>query len=176
MQYFNPLLNDIMIVYKMKIKRITDEIKRRPFLFIIFILGYISLDTILNKTYSTISNVLSSYPIYFSSLFIFFNVIFIPTLVSSVLILSIDKINDLKRINKKRGLFSFVGMFGGLLGGACPSCFVGLFPAFIGLFGLSLTLNNLPFYGLEIQALSSIILITSLHYLTRDTVCKVNIE
>ena len=67
-----------------------------------------------------------------------------------------------------------LGIFAGVLGGACPGCFVGLFPAVLGLFGVTASLSVLPFYGLEIQAASIVLLIVAIFFLTKETVCKVD--
>lgn len=80
----------------------------------------------------------------------------------------------MRKVNSKGGGgFTFVGVFGGVLGGACPGCFVGLFPAVLGLFGVTATLSILPLYGLEIQAASVGLLVFAVILLTRDTVCKI---
>jgi hypothetical protein len=84
------------------------------------------------------------------------------------------KIKDLKTLSKKGSSISIIAIFGTLLGGACPHCFVGLFPAIIGLFGSTMTLANLPLQGFEIQIISSIILIISIYYLQKPTTCKIN--
>ena len=64
----------------------------------------------------------------------------------------------------------------GILGGACPSCFVGLFPAVIGLFGISASLSSLPLFGIEIQVVSAILLLLSLFFLTGNNVCTIKIR
>ncbi len=65
------------------------------------------------------------------------------------------------------------GIFTGILGGACPGCFVGLFPAVIGLFGVSASLGVLPLYGLELQIVSALFLAGAIALLTRDATCKI---
>ena len=66
-------------------------------------------------------------------------------------------------------------MFAGLIGGACPGCFAGIFPAILGLFGSTGTLGILPFNGLEIQAVTILIIIFSVYMLTKPMTCKVKI-
>lgn len=159
---------------KEKLKKILTEIKNKKFLFVIIFFGYVFLNIILNKTYLTYQNIIRTHPTFYLSYFVLINFIIIPILVSTTIILSINKIKDLKTISKKGSSVSILAIFGTLLGGACPHCFVGLFPAFIGLFGTTLTLDNLPLQGFEIQIISGIILIISINYLSKDTVCKIN--
>jgi hypothetical protein len=104
--------------------------------------------------------------------FLLLNFLIIPFLVSITIILLVGKIKDLKYISKTKGTAPVVAIFATLLGGACPGCFVGLFPAFIGLFGTTLALGSLPLGGLEIQLVSGIILIFSINYLGKLTICK----
>lgn len=157
----------------MNYKKLLNVFRKKSISFVAVFLGYIIFSGFVNKTYVIFHRLYSSFDFWYSTFFIFINFLFVPLLVSLALNLSFDKIMDLKYVAKGRGMFSFLGIFGTLLGGSCPSCFVGLFPAFVGLFGASFTLSNLPFYGLEIQVVSSIVLIISLHYLTRDTVCMI---
>ena len=115
----------------------------------------------------------------------YFNLnIVIPSLILSLLIAILTGINvnliwlkfkEYRKINKEQGL-TFFGSFIGLLGGACPGCFVGLFPAFLGLFGITASLNILPFYGLELLVISAVILIISIIFLTNNNVCKIPVR
>jgi len=106
--------------------------------------------------------------------FLFFSIL-VGLLVAMNLNLVILKFKELRQINKESGL-TFLGIFGGLLGGACPSCFVGLFPAFIGLFGITASLSSLPFFGIEILIISAGFLLTSIFLFTRDNVCKIKVK
>lgn len=154
--------------------KLLQVILKKPFWFGLGFIGYIFLNGVLNKTYVTVPRIFVNFPIWFALIFIFVNFLVVPLLVSLTINLSIDKIKDFKKINGGQGLISSLGIFFSLIGGACPSCFIGLFPAFVGLFGSTLTLSSLPLYGFEIQLFSSLILIISLHYLTRRNVCKIN--
>lgn len=71
-------------------------------------------------------------------------------------------------------IISMIGSFFALLTGACPGCISGLLPVFAGMFGSSLNLNSFPFHGIEIQALSTLLLILGINQLTKDVVCKIN--
>ena len=88
----------------------------------------------------------------------------------------IIKFKEYKQLNKKGSGLTTLGIFAGFLGGACPGCFVGLFPAVLGLFGVSASLSVLPLYGLELQAISAVLLIISAYYLSKNPVCKTEIE
>jgi len=85
--------------------------------------------------------------------------------------LVIIKVRALKSVQKSSG-FAALGAFFGLLGGACPSCFVGLFPVIVGLFGITASLSSLPFFGVEILAGSAGLLLLSIWLMTRDNVCR----
>lgn len=165
---------------KTRIKKIKNVIIKRPyvFYFIIIFLTYLGINILLNKTYITFPTIFKSYKILFLIPFILLNLI-TAFLVGININLIIVKFKELKLINDikgtTRGGIVSLGIFGGLLGGACPGCFVGLFPAFLGLFGITMTLGNLPLHGLEIQIISSIILIISLFLLTKENKCKVEI-
>jgi len=158
-----------------KIKKLIDTVKTKYIQFILFFAGYILLEIIINKINVTLPNLFSSFRLWYSISFISLNLLIIPTLVSLTLIISIEKIRDLRSIKASKGIAPLFATFTSLLGGACPGCFVGLFPAFMGIFGSTLQLRDLPFAGLEIQVVSGIILIISLGYLTRKTVCKTHI-
>lgn len=153
-----------------RFERIRKAILGRPLIFLLIFLFYIGINVWLNENYVTLPTLFSGYKISFAILFLLFNFILVPGLVATTINLSI------LRIKESTGLGMGVagaGTFAGILGGACPGCFVGLFPAFIGIFGLSLTLGNLPLHGLEIQILSCGLLIWAIFLLTEDPVCKI---
>ena len=154
-------------------ERIKKAIFSRPyvFYFICIFIVYMVLNILLNQTYVTFNTFFSSYRPSFYIPFMILNLI-TAFLVPLNINLSILKFKDLSFNTKGEEGFSIVGVFGGLLGGACPGCFAGLFPAFVGLFGISATLGNLPFFGLEIQVLSIVLLIIGAVLLSRETVCK----
>lgn len=90
--------------------------------------------------------------------------------------LSIRKFRDFKTIQGKGGGLTFLGIFGGLLGGACPGCLIGLFPAVLGIFGVTASLGALPLFGFEIQLISVVFLTIAIFYLTKETTCKINFD
>tara|TARA_Y100000310_G_scaffold163794_1_gene163585 strand:+ start:6018 stop:6494 length:477 start_codon:yes stop_codon:yes gene_type:complete len=153
-----------------KIKKVTLT---KPYFFYFLISAglFIVLNIYINKLNVTGPMFLFSNPKL--GLPILFFIILIAGLIALNINLIIFKFKEIKSLNKKGSGLTFFGVFGGFLGGACPSCFVGLFPAVLGLFGISVSLSILPFYGLEIQAVSAVLLIISVSYLTKETVCKI---
>ena len=145
-------------------------IAKKPyfFYFLISVLAYAGIDVWVNQGYVTFPAVLS-YQWSISIPFLLFHLL-IPLLVGLNVVLMILKIKELKAIT---GSMSAMGAFGGVLGGACPGCFAGLFPGAMGLFGISATLGDLPFNGIEIQVASALLLTLSAVLLSKETACKV---
>ena len=160
-----------------RIQRLKDATLRKPYLFyfIFIFIAYVVFNSLINKSYETL-DVFVTYARWFVIPFIAFNYLIIPALVATTVNLSIMKFKDAREIKTNSGRFAFLGVFGGILGGACPGCFVGLFPAFLGLFGTTITLSSLPLFGLELQIGSALLLGTAIILLTRDTVCKVDFK
>ena len=139
-------------------------------LFFLFFFAYLGLNFWVNEIYVTLPTLL------YSNLAIIIPYIIFTLIVAGLTALTLNliiiKTKELKRIKKSSG-FAALGFFGGLLGGACPSCFVGLFPGVMGLLGITASLSKLPFYGVEILAGSAVLLILSVFLMTKDNVCKV---
>ncbi len=157
---------------KSRLSRIAEVTMKKPYraLFILIAAAYLIIDIIINQIYVTFPYLLN-YNLYFV----------IPSillmLLSAVLVgismnLIVVKFKEMRQLNKESGLTA-AGMFAGILGGACPSCFVGLFPAFIGLFGITASLSSLPLYGIEIQIGSVLLLGIAIFFLTGSNTCKV---
>lgn len=138
------------------------------FLFSFFL--FIGLNIFINKIYITGSILFNNLKLGIP--FIALNVL-VAFLIGVNISLMVMKFKELKMLKKKEGGLTFLAIFGAFLGGACPGCFVGLFPAFLGLFGISASLSILPLYGLELQMASAVILMISTYLLTNDVVCKV---
>jgi hypothetical protein len=163
-------------------KNILREVSfTRPYVFYfigVFLL-YFGLNVYLNQLNVTGFDVFSMYRVSFGVPFIFF-LILVPGLVALNVNLVAYKFKELKHMSKRgqagAGSVGIVGIFGGLLGGACPGCFAGLFPALLGIFGVSATLANLPFNGLEIQAVSAGLLFVSIYFLTKPVSCKIDFD
>ena len=77
--------------------------------------------------------------------------------------------------DKKNSMMSGMGIFAAALANGCPGCFAGLFPFILSIFGVSATLSILPFNGLELQALSAVLLGASIFFLSGKTklVCEI---
>lgn len=153
--------------------KIIQTIKKRPILFSLSFILFIALNSILNGTYITMSNFFSSYKFLFAISFTLLNLLIIPFLVAATITLTTQRVIELKKISKKKGLLGIIGTFFAILGGACPGCFAGIFPAVLGLFGFAVNLSILPLKGLEISFISIVLLIIALYYLSKDMTCKV---
>ena len=100
--------------------------------------------------------------------FLFFNTLLIALNIN----LLIFKIREIKWINPKASFFSLTWTTFALLTWACPGCVAWIFPAFVWIFGSNISLYSLPFHWIEIQALSFVLLITWIYYLSFDMTCK----
>lgn len=85
----------------------------------------------------------------------------IAALVSFNIVVVYIKHKERKQCNQE-GTLTAIGTTGGLAAGICPLCVTGLFPLILGLFGITFSFASLPFKGLEVQALSILILSLSL--------------
>jgi len=68
---------------------------------------------------------------------------------------------------REAGALTTIGTIGGLAAGICPLCVTGLFPLVLGLLGITFSFATLPFKGIEVQALSIVVLWFSLWMVTR---------
>ncbi len=145
----------------------------KPYIFlqIIWIFLFILLNIYLNDLH-IIGFSFFHYPLSFIIpylLLLIFNSIFVSLNINLFLI----KFQEVKLVSAKQSFFGVLGTFFALLTGACPGCVAGFFPAFVGLFGSTITLNSLPFNGLELQAISLLLLIIGTFYLSKDLTCKI---
>ncbi|MEK6922202.1 MAG: hypothetical protein AABX08_00195 [Nanoarchaeota archaeon] len=158
--------------FKERLEKIKKVAITKPYIysFIAIFLVYLIINIIINQVYVTFTTLFTN------NLKIIVPYVALSLVVAFLIALNINlvilRFKELRMINKESGM-TFFGVFGGLLGGACPSCFVGLFPAFLGLFGVTATLSSLPFFGIEILIGSAAFLIISIAFLTRENVCKV---
>lgn len=90
----------------------------------------------------------------------------IGVLVSCNLVAVYAKYKERKQC-RQEGILATIGTAGGLAAGICPLCVTGLFPLILGLFGITFSFATLPFKGLEVQAISIVLLSLSLWMLTR---------
>lgn len=160
---------------KRRIQRIKKAIIGKPYIFsfiFIFFL-YVILNVFINQLNVSLS-VLTGFAAWFLILFLFFNFLLIPFLVALTLNLTFLRFKE-SGFGRHTGATG-LGIFSGFLGGACPGWFVGLFPAFLGIFGVTSSLSVLPLFGLEIQLLSGALLILAIFLLTKDIVCNLPIK
>ena len=149
-----------------------NKTKKDKLIFILSSFFYLISIIIVNKVYITYKTLFLFEKTFFIT-FIFINII-IAILFGIIINLLRKRIKDSKEIRQKIGLAP-VGVFLGILGGACPGCVTGLLPLILSLFGISFSLLSLPFNGLELLLLSIILMIVSIYYLTKEQrVCKIN--
>ena len=150
-----------------RIQKIKKVLVEKPFLFFLFFFLYLIITIVINQIYVTYVTLFGS-KLWYVIPYLGFN-LFIAFLVALNFSLFFIKLKEL-RLSSGVSLF---GVFGGFLGGACPSCLVGIFPTFLGFFGFSGSLSRLPFFGLEILALSVVFLLIGTWYLTQENTCKI---
>ena len=85
------------------------------------------------------------------------------------------KTKMIKSLSKKTGAFTTAGIFLGIIAPGCAACGVGL----LSVFGIgAATLAFLPFDGLELSALASVILLVLIFKITKDInkeiICKID--
>ncbi len=158
--------------YQQRLATIKKVMTTRPysFYFAIIFLTYLAINVLVNKVYVTAMTLFSFRLSVVIPLVTF--TLLVPALVALSINLIILRLRELRRMSRTSGLTA-AGSFGGILAGACPGCFVGLFPAFVGLFGVTATLGSLPLLGFEIQIASATLLIAGILLLTRKTECRV---
>lgn len=162
-------------------KQILKEVVlKKPYVysFIGIFVAYFVFNAWVNNLFVTGLAIFTTYRISFVIPFVFFLII-VPGLVALNINLVTRKFKELKNMSKKgsagAGGVGMLGIFAGVLGGACPGCLVGLFPAVLGIFGVTgASLVILPFNGLEIQAASVVFLLTGSYYLTKPVTCKID--
>jgi hypothetical protein len=153
-------------------KLIISEIRKRKVLFGIIFFSFIALTSFFNGTHLTLPKFFLTYKLYFAIPFFILNMIIVPLLVSTTIILLLEKIKQIKQLSNKKTFLGITGTFFGILGGACPGCFVGIFPAIFGIFGITANLTILPLKGIELLILSAILLTISIFYLSKEISCK----
>ena len=106
---------------------------------------------------------------------VFITLIVLGILLGILFSLIAYKIKMIKSLSKKTGFFATAGIFFGVLGFGCAACGVGL----LSLFGIgAATLAFLPFNGLEISVISTIIFMVLIFKITKDInkeiICKID--
>lgn len=154
-------------------KRIRRAIYDRPYS------GYFGLIFILFFAFNIFVN--QSLALYLSpgSLRLWFAIAFFGMnfLISGLVALNINLIiiryKEVGGVSVKGGGVSSLGVIGGILGGSCPACFAGVFPALMGALGVAVDFRAFPLHGLEMQIVAVALLVVSIRMFIRDPVCKV---
>ncbi len=127
-------------------------------------------------TYLIITGIINQFHIILPTLFQSNLKIIIPFLILNTLIaiafaitinLAIYRYQESKILRKHAGLAP-VGAILGLLGGLCPGCFAGLFPAIFAIFGITTTLTIFPLLGAEFLIIALILMTLSIWFLSND--------
>lgn len=154
-------------------RKMRDAMFSRPysFYFIFFFFSYLALNVYINKLHVT-------YGLLYHNLTYGIPMVILTISVAAFVALSINlmimKFKELKKVNSGAGGITTLAIFLGIMGGACPGCIVGLFPIVMGMFGgAGFSLSVLPFYGLELQAASLVLLIIGTKLMSKPAVCKI---
>ena len=115
---------------KYRIKKIEQAAIKKPYvyLFIFIMLLYLTINFIVNRHDITAPTFFNLNPL-FVTFFIIFQLL-IATLVAINVNLIIITLKEMPKL--AGGSFTLFGFAGGIIGGACPGCIIGLFPSFIG--------------------------------------------
>jgi len=154
-----------------------DRIKRAIFIwpyYGVFVLTFVLftfLNIYLNQSYYLLTH-LFGLRLWFAVGFATFWIL-ISFLVALNFSLAFMRFKDIGGFGFKEGGTGVIGAFVGVLGGGCAACFAGVFPLFMGLLGISVFLTSFPLSGLEIQILSSLILIISTWMLSSNSICEI---
>lgn len=154
-------------------KKIKEAIFKKPysfyFVFIFFL--YLFFNIWVNKLYVTYRILIDNFYYGISLISLMILVAFLTALNANLIII---KFKEYKKFNYTTGGFTSIAVFLGFMGGACSGCIAGLFPVVTGIFlGTVLSLNVLPFKGIELQILSIILLILSANILSKENVCNI---
>jgi len=154
---------------------IKSVLSRKPYLilFFIFLLGYISLNLFINQFYAILPFFLSYNLKFVIPYFLLTALIGIGVALNLTII--VYKLRQIFGLNKEMGMTAF-GAVGGMLGGACPGCFVGLLPTLAGVFGITVTLSSLPFLGFEIQIPTFLLVATTLFFVAKPLTCNIEVK
>jgi hypothetical protein len=137
-------------------------------LFVVLLASYLGFNFWLNRFYETLPNLLS-FRLSVVAPYVAGTVL-IGLLVALNITVMVYKLRQVMSIGKEVGITA-AGAFGGVLGGACPGCFVGVFPAVAGLFGVTATLSSLPFLGFEILIPTLLITLVALYIVAKPLTC-----
>ena len=143
-------------------------------LFLTIFVLYVVINFFINQFYETLP-VFLTFRLSFVIPYIILSFL-VGLLVSVNITLIVYKIRQVRSLNTEQTGATAVGVFGGMLGGACPGCFVGLLPSLAGVFGITLSLSSLPFLGYEIQIPTLLILGATTYVVASPLTCKIDIK
>ena len=143
-------------------------------LFLTIFILYIAINFFINQFYETLP-VFFSFRLSFVIPYVILSLL-IGLLVSINITLIVYKLRQVRTLNTEQTGATAMGVFGGMLGGACPGCFVGLLPSLAGVFGVTVSLSSLPFLGYEIQIPTLLILGATTYVVASPLTCKVEIK
>ena len=154
---------------------IKSVLSNKPYfiLFSLFLIGYFSLNLFINQFYEILPFFLSYNLVFVIPYFLLTTLIGIGVALNLTIV--IYKLRQILGMKKEMGMTAF-GAVGGMLGGACPGCFVGLLPALAGVFGLTVTLSSLPFLGFEIQIPTFLLVAATLFFVAKPLTCNVEVK
>ena len=96
---------------------------------------------------------------------VFISLIILSIFIGLLFSLIAYKTRMIKSVSRKTGFFATTGIFLGVLAPGCAACGIGL----LSLFGISAaTLTFLPYNGLELSAISAVILLVLVFKITKD--------
>ncbi len=101
--------------------------------------------------------------------------IIVAVLFGTIINLMILRIKESRKASASMGVAP-VGIFAGILGGACPGCFTGLLPTFLALLGTGIAVFELPLRGAEFLIGSIILMSLSVYLLAKPANCKVKVK
>ena len=142
-------------------------------LFFVFLAVYFSLNFWINQFYEILPFFLS-YRLSFVLPYILLTGLIGIGIALNLTIIAY-KIKQMLGLKKEVGMTAF-GAIGGMLGGACPGCFIGLLPSLAGVFGLTVTLSSLPFLGFEIQIPTFLLVAGGLYIISNPLTCIVKLD
>ena len=153
-----------------KIKKVIIQIPYNYF-FYLWIILFLTLNFFLNEIYITGLGIFN-YELIIIIPYLTF-MILNSILISISINLIIFRYKEIKSVNPKNTFLSTIALFFYFIAGACPGCISGIFPFIFGAVLGTFTLSSLPLYGIEIQLLSTILLLVSINYMSNDLVCRV---
>ncbi len=101
--------------------------------------------------------------------------IVVAILFATIVNLMILRIKESRKASASMGVAP-VGIFAGILGGACPGCFTGLLPSFMALLGVGIIVADLPLRGAEFLLGSVGLMSLSVYLLAKPADCKVKVK